>query len=35
MTFRRFRNAAFIAEIDPSRKHFGPLASSVAFTYKG
>jgi hypothetical protein len=34
ITFQRFRRATFIADIDPSRKHFGPLISSVAFTCK-
>jgi len=31
ITLGRFRNATFIAETDPFRKYFAPLASFVVF----
>jgi hypothetical protein len=34
VNFRASKKFLSIAEIDPSRKHFDPLASSVAFTYQ-
>jgi hypothetical protein len=33
ITFRRFRNATFIADSELSRKEFGPHSSFIAFTY--